>query len=535
MNYTQFNTKLNEAINYKKLAKQFVDDDWLDAEYALDNLQSLDIGKEKGTIDIDDWFNDKLDQFNREELDYSQEFDNNKTQMSIEVKKLLKGDLKKMFESKITVKRKYTENYPVVTVGKHASIRNKIIEALKDGELTKEAFDILVSGLTEDSKRWLRRNATFFNIQEDKVTLSKTGQRVLNNITENKIKINENTNMENKFIYESFSAFVKNVIDKTYLVSESFKSSILAGFIDLKLAPKDLYKAFYNYTKVALDQIEDEDFIEMTPNDVYKSKELEDAIVFYVSQNEKENIHAPEDAWGSAKTIPANSLLAIANGQNEFFGLSWNYGSSRFNRKNSMKNLGKGNTGNDSVGIGKKYTGWDATGLYNVKRISEVADIAYVLPLDVIRNKYSVEGLKAQRDAAKAGATAMMDAKSFKDANIARYRDILATRLVNDDFDSKIEDAIVYCASLLTKAVSDKQFTRYGELLVATNSKGKEVRMGDITSFMNNLMDDYVGYTRNKNSAKEEGGGTYHEREAKQKAIYMKEKLTKLANLDLAW
>ena len=40
-------------------------------------------------------------------------------------------------ERHITVKRKYTENHPAVKVGKAARIRNKVLEAIKDGKLTK--------------------------------------------------------------------------------------------------------------------------------------------------------------------------------------------------------------------------------------------------------------------------------------------------------------------------------------------------------------------------------------------------------------
>ena len=85
-------------------------------------------------------------------------------------------------QSRITLKRHYTENYPAKTVGKHAAIRNKIIEALKDGQLTKEEFDSMVSSMTEDSKRWMRRNSVFFNIQEDKIGLSKAGQKIASTI-----------------------------------------------------------------------------------------------------------------------------------------------------------------------------------------------------------------------------------------------------------------------------------------------------------------------------------------------------------------
>lgn len=491
-------------------------------------------------------------------------------------------------ESKITLKRQYTENYPAKTVGKHAAIRNKIIEALKDGELTKEEFDTLVSGLTEDSKRWLRRNAQFFNVGEEKVALSATGQKILKSIDESGYrpmtdserqkkqykdqqlkrlqdlkkkdeegkrlralqqkmhqaklkKANENntTNMENKFIYESFAEFVESKLneDNEFLV-EAFKSSILAGFIDLKFAPKELYKAFYNYTKVALDQIEDADFTEMDPNTAYKSKDLGESIVFYVSRNEKENPFAPEDAYYSNKTIPSNSLLAIANGQNDFFGVAWagRYGKGQYGLSN------RGNDGNkaDTVGIGKKYRSWDATGLSNVKRISEVSDVAYVLPLELVRQKYSTEGIRAARAAAQAGATALKDAKSFKEANIARYKSILASRIMNDDLDGKVEKAILKCSDLISKAVQAKEFTRYGEMKLGNAPDGREVTLRDATQYMNNLMSDYTDYARSKNEAKQEEekygkADSYYEKQAKQKAISIKERLAKLDNLNIVW
>lgn len=163
-------------------------------------------------------------------------------------------------ESKITLKRQYTESHPAQTVGKHATIRNKIIETLKDSELTREEFDSMLSGLTEDSKRWLRRNSYYFNVQEDKVTLTKTGQRVAKSLkpiedgyrpmtsaekqkkqyTDNQVarlrgvdknkaegerlralqqklhkqKQNENIMMKTNFIHESFTEFVEVQLNK---------------------------------------------------------------------------------------------------------------------------------------------------------------------------------------------------------------------------------------------------------------------------------------------------------------------------------
>lgn len=103
---------------------------------------------------------------------------------------------------KVTLKRKYTENYPAITAGKTARIRNKMLEAIADGKITQEEFDAMLSELSTNSKKWMTRNTKYFNVSEEGISLSKFGKRVLN-----QIKINENTEMKN-FMFESFSEFV---------------------------------------------------------------------------------------------------------------------------------------------------------------------------------------------------------------------------------------------------------------------------------------------------------------------------------------
>ena len=437
---------------------------------------------------------------------------------------------------KITVKRQYTESHPAQTVGKHAAIRNKIIEAIKDG-ISKAEFETLISSMTEDSKRWLRRNATYFKISEDQVTLSKFGKKVLTQTTpkatvneNNKIHMSFNPSSRSTFIYESFTEFVNNE-----LVTEAIKSSILAGFLDLRFTPKELFKAFYSYAHVDLGSIEDSDFEEMDPQAAYKSKDIDSAIVFYVSTSPKENPYAPDETYSENKQIPAPALIAITNGKNEFFGVSW------FDKQLTLINRGKDAGKIHTAGIKKRSSGskWDQTGLYNVKRIAEVSDVAYVLDLDAIRQKYSTENIRAQRAEAKRGATAMIDPKEFKKENINRYKNILATRIVNDDVDGKIEGAITTCTDLISKAMKSKQFGQYGDIKVGQDPRGREIKITDVTNFMNNLLSDYTSYARYVDEISklsgDKSGNSYYDREIKQKALYIKEKLAKLDKLNLAW
>jgi len=92
---------------------------------------------------------------------------------------------------KIQTKRKYTENHPAKTVGKTAKIRNKILEAIKDGRMTQSEFDRVVKEMSSDHKRWMKRNSNLFNVSEDGISLSKFGQKILKGITVNETVVNE--------------------------------------------------------------------------------------------------------------------------------------------------------------------------------------------------------------------------------------------------------------------------------------------------------------------------------------------------------
>jgi hypothetical protein len=91
----------------------------------------------------------------------------------------------------IQTKRKYTENHPAKSVGKTAKIRNKILEAIKDGRMTQSEFDKIVKETSSDHKRWMKRNSNLFNVSEDGISLSRFGHKILKGITINEIVVNE--------------------------------------------------------------------------------------------------------------------------------------------------------------------------------------------------------------------------------------------------------------------------------------------------------------------------------------------------------
>ena len=435
---------------------------------------------------------------------------------------------------KVTLKRRYTENHPAITAGQHAKIRNKILEAIGDGQITQEEFDAILKELSSDKGRWARRNAKYFNVSEEGISLSKFGKRIFNSITVNENK--ENKPMENKFLFETFGQFV----DANFL-NEAFKSMRFAElfmstsrYSGKKSMKKDLVKAFYNSTKVNLAKIEDEDLLTSDPQTVYKNK-TDDTIVFYISDNEKENPYAPYDAYSSNKTIPGGGyLLAMATGKNEFYGVEW----SRYSGGRTLSK--RDNNPSDSVGISKKYKGWDATGLYNVKRIAEVADRAVVLNIALLKQKYSTAEIRASREEARKGATAFKNDKDFRDANRARYHKILADKAASLPLDKMVEEAIDKLAKQISDGLKKGEKTQYDEIKIGVSPKGREVKARDASAHMSNILDDYgryVSYIKQAEESEERYGEreSYYERESKDYAKRIKEKVAKVDTFDYAW
>ena len=356
-------------------------------------------------------------------------------------------------------------------------------------------------------------------------------------------KLQENTKMENTFsIHESFASFTGANGFLNEALGSQILASILMGNKEGKHGKENLKRlagGFYQMTKVALDKIQDEDFIvDNDPQKAFKNHGGSKNIIFFISDNEKENPYLPSNSgsYGSLATIPGGGiLLAAMSGDREFYTNDW----SRYSKNRAWKKDGRKGSA-DQVGVNKKYRGWGASGLNNGKRISEVSDRVIIVNLDLIRQKYSTQQLRDARAAAKAGATAFKSDKDFKADNKNRYHQILATKAASMPIDKMVEGAIDELGNQIKAGLSAGEKTKYGEIKIGENSKGREVKLRDASNHMSNILDNYsryCDYIRQGEESKERYGQaeSYYERESKNYAKQIKDQIAKIKGFDYAW
>ena len=333
---------------------------------------------------------------------------------------------------------------------------------------------------------------------------------------------------------KSFKANESVVTETEEMVVEAFQSmklqSILTGAGSMS---KDFAKAFYGMTKLQLDKITDADIIEMDPDTARKEKR-NNAVYLYFTSNEKENPYAGEDSW-RLNTIPANTLLGATNGKNEWLAADYQRRFSASAEK-TLKTTKK----EDAAGFNKSNArdSW-GSGISSITKVAELADRAYVLDLDILRARYSAHELRAERKEAKSGATAFKSDKDFKKANLDRYHMILADRAAKMPIDAEVLKAIDIVTNQIKDGLTAGKKGRYGDVIIGTDPKGREVKVRDASNVMSNLLDDfnrYVDYT--EQAKREEGAGygsNYYSREVKNYAKSIKDRINKIKNLDYAW
>ena len=337
-------------------------------------------------------------------------------------------------------------------------------------------------------------------------------------------------------VYADYNGNVEEVHYDTIVaesvINEAFKSSKLRNLLTMSDAmgwgknDVQLPKAFYQLTKMKLDQIGDEDLIDMTPKEAYKAyANNREAVVFYIVDNAKHN------PFGTGQVAPG--ILALTRGK-DFLGVQYEH--KGYRSKKNTKTL-KGGDDRMAVGGNKAYKGYDATGVSSIKRAADLADRAIAFSLNN-PTKSSAEDVKRRVDQ-KAGAAAFESDQDFKKANKARYQEILATKASKLPLDKMVADSIDALTAQIKDGLAKNEKGRYGDIIIGRNSKGREAKMRDASNHMSQILDDYsryVDYVKQAEEAKaEKYTSSYAEKESQNYAKEIKDKVSKIKKFDYAW
>ena len=320
-------------------------------------------------------------------------------------------------------------------------------------------------------------------------------------------------------------------------INEAFASPILRRLLAQKTYRSTIAPAFQKMAQIALDKVTDDAITKMDPNSAYKElkKSGRKVVVFYVSEKGTTNTYAKDTYY---QKIAPGTVLGLASGDNKFFDVNYiNYGDDK-----GKQTMSAGKSG-DSIGIGKSGSGYGSTGLYNVKRVAEVADTAYVIDLEKLKDKgLDTAGLAAARAIAKRGAVAFKSDAQFKQENLARYKEALQGRAAKGDVDKMVLEAIQQVTKQISAAVAGKSLSQYGDVLVGKSPKGRDVTASDASNALNRLLQDFARYSGHrieleKNAANVEPAyrSSYADAKVKELALDIKTQCIKINKLDYGW
>ena len=298
---------------------------------------------------------------------------------------------------------------------------------------------------------------------------------------------------------------VRKVLN-TRQLNEAFKSNILRSvFKDLKSTKTNARVAsafadsFVKYSEIALDQVTDADIQEVTPAQglkMAKSGDRKIFVIFFSKQGGK-NPYAKE-SWN--KNIEPNTVIAIANGANEFLDVKF-YGSYRNQQAGIATDKAASQMGYEKSG------GRYGTGIVNVKRASEISDTAYVIDANKLAASGAATSVKDKlklRTTQKTGAVAFLSPEKVKQDNLSRYREILTMQAAASPVDKLVLEIIEGLTRSIADAVKASKMTKYDQIMVAKKGN-KEITASDAAYFLRSVLDAFEYYTRYKAASQRPG------------------------------
>lgn len=322
-----------------------------------------------------------------------------------------------------------------------------------------------------------------------------------------------------------FKGFVNESYNAQEELNEAFKSKTLRT---LAKSYKGLQKAFFDALSragIAASDIDDSQISQMTPAEAAKAtKQDPEKLFIYYSSTDKQNPYASTDYWN--KNVQADTVLALVRG-GKYQGLEYD----RWNSKRGGKAMYQMvNSPDGNIGIDKSRGNYGSN-LTSLKRMADVTDVVYVIDPNAAP---SSSATRAERVEARKDATAFLSDKDFKKANQDRYQQILKDSAAKLPIAKMVEKAIDTLTSHIKDGISSGNKTKYGEVLIGNDSKGREIKMSDAASIMRNILDAFDKYAEYTNRSEGEGG-SYYKEEAKEYAKRVKDYSDKIDKMNYAW
>jgi len=330
-----------------------------------------------------------------------------------------------------------------------------------------------------------------------------------------------------KLIPESFEEFSES------LINEAFASSILQKISNSSKGK--LNNAFYSGLSkmgIAASDIEDDQIIQLSPADAKKyTAKNPDAILIYYSENEKENPYAHTEGWSWDRKIPGGVPLAVVKNK-VYMGLNaskWNQGKAEYSIVPLSGSSYRSSTPSDLGAVGKGGGKYESR-LTTLDKMASVSDVVYVIEPSAMPRSTEKRSTRQQ---SRVGAAALISDKDFKKSNLARYNAILADNASKLPLDKEVYDAIEMVTDHIKDAIKGEQRTRYGEIMIGLDKKGREIKVSDATNIMRNLLDEFDSYRRYSTESDE--GSSYYKEEAKKYAKSIVDRIRKIRDKDYAW
>ena len=137
------------------------------------------------------------------------------------------------------------------------------------------------------------------------------------------------------------------------------------------------------------------------------------------------------------------------------------------------------------------------------KKLKQLADEVYTFNLGNFRG--GTTALKAKRAELKLGKDTFQNAKAWKQANLARYKDILDARVGSrDQVDAMVAKIVKIANEAIQSGTELTKVGRYGDLVTTLNDK--EVRIESVTNAMTRVLRMYAEYIRYENEEERSQG-----------------------------